>query len=315
LFFRINPQNLQDRFRLHPNTYYVTAEELFKQISLKNSYLCVGLDTDIRKIPPHLHQEPDPVFAFNKQIIDATADYCVAYKLNTAFYEAMGPKGWESLQKTAEYIPGHFFTIADAKRGDIGNTSGLYARAFFEQLPFDAVTVAPYMGADSVTPFLAYPGKWIILLALTSNTGSGDFQKLTLHQNSADKSVADDTLKKEYLFERVINTSTGWADSDRMMYVVGATRADQLAEIRRMIPDHFLLVPGVGAQGGDLEAVSRAGMNSRCGLLINSSRAIIYASGDIDFARQAGSEAHKVQAHMERLLGEYFAWYQKKEAE
>ncbi len=285
----------------------MTAEELFNQISLKHTYLCVGLDTDIRKIPPHLHQEPDPIFAFNKQIIDATADYCVAYKLNTAFYEAMGPKGWESLQKTAEYIPEHFFTIADAKRGDIGNTSGLYARAFFEQMPFDAVTVAPYMGADSVTPFLDCAGKWVILLALTSNTGSGDFQKLTLQPDSVETGIGDGTPQKEYLFERVISTSAGWADTDRMMYVVGATRADQLAGIRRMIPDHFLLVPGVGAQGGDLEAVSRAGMNSRCGLLVNLSRAIIYASGGTDFGRQARSEAQKVQAHMERLLGEYFA--------
>ncbi len=270
----------------------MTQEELFSQIRQKKTYLCVGLDTDVQKIPKHLLGEPDPIFAFNRQIIDATADYCVAYKLNTAFYEALGAKGWESLQKTAEYIPEGFFTIADAKRGDIGNTSGLYARAFFEGMPFDAITVAPYMGQDSVTPFLAYPGKWTILLALTSNPGSGDFQQLPLAHGGR-------------LFEKAITVSRGWAGPDRMMYVVGATRAEQLADIRKLIPDHFLLVPGVGAQGGDLEAVTRHGINARCGLLVNSSRAIIYASGGADFARQAGRQAEDVAQQMAALLDQY----------
>ncbi len=270
----------------------MTQEELFTQIRQKKTYLCVGLDTDAQKIPQHLLKEPDPVFAFNRQIIDATADHCVAYKLNTAFYEASGTKGWESLQKTAEYIPRGFFTIADAKRGDIGNTSGLYARAFFETMPFDAITVAPYMGQDSVTPFLAYPGKWTILLALTSNPGSGDFQQLPLADGGR-------------LFEKTITVSQAWAGPDQMMYVVGATRAEQLADLRKLIPDHFLLVPGVGAQGGDLEAVTRHGINRQCGLLVNSSRAIIYASGGEDFARQAGLQAQEVARQMAALLDGY----------
>jgi orotidine-5'-phosphate decarboxylase len=270
----------------------LTQEELFTQIRQKKTYLCVGLDTDAQKIPRHLLKEPDPVFAFNRQIIDATADHCVAYKLNTAFYEASGTQGWESLQKTAEYIPRGFFTIADAKRGDIGNTSGLYARAFFETMPFDAITVAPYMGQDSVTPFLAHAGKWVILLALTSNPGSADFQQLPLAEGGR-------------LFEKTITVSQGWAGPDRMMYVVGATRAEQLADIRTLIPDHFLLVPGVGAQGGDLEAVTRHGINRRCGLLVNSSRAIIYASGGEDFARQAGLQARDVARQMAALLDQY----------
>ncbi len=270
----------------------MTQDELYHQIRQKNTYLCVGLDTDVQKIPSHLLKEPDPVFAFNRQIIDATARYCVAYKLNTAFYEALGAKGWESLQRTAEYIPKGFFTIADAKRGDIGNTSGLYARAFFEQMSFDALTVAPYMGRDSVTPFLAYPGKWTILLALTSNAGSSDFQQLPLAEGDS-------------LFEKVLTTSQEWAGSDQMMYVVGATWAEQLTDIRRLVPDHFLLVPGVGAQGGDLEEATRCGINSRCGLLINSSRAIIYASTGTNFAHQAGLEAQRVQQQMENLLFKY----------
>jgi orotidine-5'-phosphate decarboxylase len=270
----------------------LTHEELFGQIRQKKTYLCVGLDTDVQKIPKHLLREPDPVFAFNRQIIDATADHCVAYKLNTAFYEASGARGWESLQKTAEYIPKGFFTIADAKRGDIGNTSGLYARAFFAEMPFDAITVAPYMGQDSVTPFLAYPGKWTILLALTSNAGSGDFQQLPQADGSR-------------LFQKTITVSQEWAGPDRMMYVVGATRAEQLADIRKLIPDHFLLVPGVGAQGGDLEKVTRHGINRHCGLLVNSSRAIIYASDGTDFARQAGLQAKEVARQMAALLDQY----------
>ena len=270
----------------------MTYEELFLQIKQKKSYLCVGLDTDIRAIPPHLLEEEDPIFAFNKAIIDATADYCVAYKPNIAFYEAQGPQGWESLRKTVAYIPKTHFTIADAKRGDIGNTSGLYARTFFESaFDFDSVTVAPYMGSDSVTPFLAYPGKWVILLALTSNPGGDDFQRLL--------------VEGKPLYEHVLTTSQQWAGSDRMMYVVGATQADALAHIRTLVPDHFLLVPGVGAQGGSLEEVSRYGMNARCGLLVNSSRGIIYASKGEDFADKARQEAATIQREMEKYLTQF----------
>jgi orotidine-5'-phosphate decarboxylase len=278
----------------------MTREQIFQQIQQKQSYLCVGLDTDITKIPAHLRSAADPVFEFNKQIIDATADYCVAYKPNTAFYEAQGVKGWESLQKTLEYIPASFFTIADAKRGDIGNTSGLYARAFFEQMSFDAITVAPYMGRDSVTPFLEFPEKWVILLALTSNAGSADFQRLTVgKENTAT------TAGNQPLFERVIQTSRTWADDSRMMYVVGATQASQFAQIRQLVPEHFLLVPGVGAQGGDLQTLSRLGMNRQCGLLVNASRAILYASGEKDFARSAAAEAQKLQQEMADYLEKY----------
>lgn len=273
----------------------MTYQTLFDHISSKKSYLCVGLDSDIRKIPTHLLKEADPIFAFNKQIIDATSDYCVAYKPNIAFYEAMGAKGWESLQKTMEYIPKSHFTIADAKRGDIGNTSGLYARTFFDHsssgLDFDSVTVAPYMGSDSVLPFLEFENKWVILLALTSNSGSGDFQRLDTGNGA--------------LFEEVIKTSQSWAGPDRMMYVVGATHSEDFAKIRTLAPDHFLLVPGVGAQGGDLEEVSRYGMNQHCGLLINSSRAIIYASTGLDFAEKAGIEAQKVQQKMAIYLDQF----------
>lgn len=272
----------------------MTKTELFHQIKEKRSYLCVGLDTDIRKIPEHLLDTDDPVFEFNKQIIDATEPFAVAYKPNIAFYEAMGPKGWESLRKTLDYIPEHCFTIADAKRGDIGNTSGLYARAFFDKsssgMSFDSVTVAPYMGRDSVTPFLEFNGKWVILLGLTSNIGSADFQHLVI-DNSEEK-----------LFERVLKTSQKWADSEQMMYVVGATQADALKAIREIIPDHFLLVPGVGAQGGSLKEVSENGMNSTCGLLVNSSRGIIYASSEGNFAEVAAKEAHKLQQEMAGFL-------------
>lgn len=274
----------------------MTKAQLFDQIKQKKSYLCVGLDTDIQKIPQHLLAEKDPVFEFNRQIIDATHQFAVAYKPNIAFYEAMGAKGWESLQKTMEYIPKECFTIADAKRGDIGNTSGLYARAFFDKnssgLDFDSVTVAPYMGADSVTPFLDFPNKWVILLALTSNTGSKDFQNLRLEDN-------------KQLFEEVIRKSQEWATDEQLMYVVGATKADMLAHIRTLAPEHFLLVPGVGAQGGSLEEVSKYGMNAHCGLLVNSSRGIIYASTDKDFAQKAGDEAKKVQVEMENYLNLY----------
>ncbi|MDN4164282.1 orotidine-5'-phosphate decarboxylase [Cytophagales bacterium LB-30] len=262
---------------------------LFAAIQKKQSYLCVGLDTDIQKIPSHLLKEKDPVFAFNKAIIDATAEYAVAYKPNLAFYEAMGLAGWESLQKTLDYIPKDIFTIADAKRGDIGNTSGLYARAFFEAMNFDSVTVAPYMGEDSVKPFLAFEGKWVILLGLTSNAGSEDFQSLKMASGLR-------------LYEQVLETSQLWGTPDNMMYVIGATKAQQFGEIRKRIPDHFLLVPGVGAQGGDLRSVSQYGMNPQCGLLVNSSRGIIYASSGADFAQKAGEEARKIQQEMAEYL-------------
>jgi len=273
----------------------MTYEALFDQISQKKSYLCVGLDTDIRKIPAHLQKESDPVFEFNKQIIDATADYCVSYKPNIAFYEALGAKGWESLQKTVEYIPKSHFTIADAKRGDIGNTSGLYARTFFDPsssgLNFDSVTVAPYMGSDSVTPFLDFEGKWVILLALTSNSGGSDFQRLETNEG--------------FLYEHVLKTSQTWAGADRMMYVVGATQAKDLANIRTIVPDHFLLVPGVGAQGGNLEEVSQYGMNKSCGLLVNASRSIIYAGDGLDFAQKAKEEAQALQKEMAVYLDKF----------
>ncbi len=274
----------------------MTKSQLFEQILQKQSYLCVGLDTDIQKIPKHLLQTEDPIFEFNKQIIDATKQFAVAYKPNIAFYEAFGAKGWESLQKTLEYIPEDCFTIADAKRGDIGNTSGLYARAFFDKkssgLEFDSVTVAPYMGEDSVTPFLDFEGKWVILLALTSNAGSKDFQNLV-------------TTNEKQLFEEVLTKSQEWGNSEQLMYVVGATKADMLQSIRKIVPEHFLLVPGVGAQGGSLEEVSKFGMNSHCGLLVNSSRAIIYASSGEDFAEKAAFEAKKVQLEMQQYLTTY----------
>ncbi|MEA5403429.1 orotidine-5'-phosphate decarboxylase [Arcicella sp. DC2W] len=274
----------------------MTKSQLFEQILQKQSYLCIGLDTDIQKIPRHLLQAKDPIFEFNRQIIDATHQYAVSYKPNIAFYEAFGAKGWESLQKTLEYIPKECFTIADAKRGDIGNTSGLYARAFFDEqssgLNFDSVTVAPYMGEDSVKPFLEFADKWVILLALTSNAGSKDFQTLSL-------------ANEKQLFEEVLAKSQEWGSSEQLMYVVGATKADMLQKIRSIVPEHFLLVPGVGAQGGSLEEVSKFGMNKQCGLLVNSSRAIIYASSDEDFAEKAALEAKKVQTEMQAYLATY----------
>jgi len=269
---------------------------LSKRILQKRSYLCVGLDTDLSLIPEFLRKEKDPIFEFNRLIIDATAAYCVAYKPNIAFYEALGAKGWESLQKTIEYIPQSHFTIADAKRGDIGNTSGLYAKTFFDPtssgLDFDAVTVAPYMGYDSVSPFLKYTNKWTILLALTSNPGSADFQQLD--------------VQGKRVYEKVLETSLTWEGSDRLMYVVGATQARELENIRRIVPEHFLLVPGVGAQGGSLKEVSRLGMNQWVGLLVNSSRSIIYAGKGKDFAELAGKEAQKIQQEMSRCLDQYY---------
>lgn len=269
--------------------------ELFQQIREKRSFLCVGLDTDIKKLPASLMDESDPVFTFNKAIVDATAQYTIAYKPNLAFYESSGASGWLSLEKTVEYIKDKYpgiFVIADAKRGDIGNTSGLYARAFFEKLPFDAVTVAPYMGEDSVKPFLDYSGKWVILLALTSNTGASDFQYLREEHSGAP------------LYESVLKISQAWGTTENMMYVVGATRAEKLKEVRKVVPYHFLLVPGIGAQGGSLQEVARNGMNSHCGLLVNSSRGIIYASSEDNFAERAGEAAKEVQQEMELLLHE-----------
>jgi orotidine-5'-phosphate decarboxylase len=265
--------------------------ELINEIKLKRSYLCVGLDSDIDKIPKHLLAFPDPVFEFNKQIIEATKDYCVAYKPNLAFYESRGLAGWISLQKTLEIIPKNCFTIADAKRGDIGNTSTLYAKAFFEAMNFDSVTIAPYMGKDSVEPFLKFDGKWAILLGVTSNEGANDFQ---LSKLADGKSV----------YEEVILKASSWASSEQLMFVVGATRPEQMKHVRALAPDYFFLVPGVGTQGGDLTAISRAGMNANCGLLVNSSRQIIFASAGEDFAEKAGMEAKKVQQEMDLLLGE-----------
>lgn len=271
----------------------MTSLQLFEHIKAKRSYLCVGLDTDPDKIPRHLLSADDPVFEFNKQIIDATHRYCVAYKPNIAFYEAMGPRGWESLQKTLEYIPKDIFTIADAKRGDIGNTSTLYARTFFEYLNFDSLTVAPYMGEDSITPFLKYNGKWVILLAHTSNPGSQDFQLM----------VSKETGRT--LYEEVLLKAMHWGTVEQMMFVVGATHSERMSSIRRIAPQHFFLVPGVGVQGGDLEGISRYGMNSQCGLIVNSTRAIIYASSGSDFAQTAAKEAMKVQQEMNQYLDRY----------
>ncbi len=273
----------------------MTYEELFRQIQKKRSFLCVGLDTDLAKIPEHLLSEEDPVFAFNRAIVDATLPYTVAYKPNLAFYEALGASGWESLKKTVAYIRSRsvgIFVIADAKRGDIGNTSKMYARTFFEQLDVDAVTLSPYMGQDTVAPFLAFENKWAVLLALTSNPSANDFQYFE-----------DKTGLK--LYESVLQTSSEWATRDQLMYVVGATRAQELERVRRWVPEHFLLVPGVGAQGGSLAEVARYGMNSHCGLLVNSSRGILYASSGEDFAEKAGAAAAVLQLQMAQLLKEY----------
>ena len=267
----------------------MTRQELVEQIRIKKSFLCVGLDTDISKIPAHLLENDDPIFEFNKAIIYATKDFCVAYKPNIAFYECHGPKGWESLKKTLDYIPKNIFTVADAKRGDIGNTSTYYAKTYFEYLDCDSVTVAPYMGEDSVTPFLEFENKWVILLALTSNKGALDFQFMT------------DT-KGEQLYKKVLRKSAKWGTAENMMYVVGATRAEGIGEVRKLVPDHFFLVPGVGAQGGSLEDVAEYGWNKDCGLLVNSSRGILYASNGSDFAEKAGIEAKKLQEDMAKIL-------------
>ncbi|MGM9688583.1 MAG: orotidine-5'-phosphate decarboxylase [Alloprevotella sp.] len=273
----------------------MNKQQLINNIRAKRSFLCVGLDTDLKKIPQHLLQEEDPIWAFNKAVIDATAPYCVAYKPNLAFYECFGLKGWQAFEKTVRYIKENYpdqFIIADAKRGDIGNTSAMYARSFFEEMDIDSLTVAPYMGEDSVTPFLQYEGKWVILLALTSNKGSHDFQ-LTQDADG------------ERLFEKVLRRSQQWADDEKMMYVVGATQGRLFEDIRRIVPTHFLLVPGVGAQGGSLEEVCRYGMTSTCGLLVNSSRGIIYADQSENFAAVAGEKAKELQQQMAGVLERY----------
>ena len=266
----------------------MNRQQLIEQIRTKKSFLCVGLDTDIKKMPPHLLSDKDPIFTFNKNIIDATAPYCVAYKPNLAFYEAFGLKGIDAFERTIDYLkknyPNHFI-IADAKRGDIGNTSAMYAKTFFEEYDVDALTIAPYMGEDSVKPFLGYDGKWVVLLALTSNKGSHDFQ-LTEDSNG------------ERLFEKVLRKSQVWGNADNMMYVVGATQGEMFKDVRKHVPNHFLLVPGVGAQGGSLQEVCKYGMTKDCGLLVHSSRGIIYASNGEDYAEVAASKAKELQAEM-----------------
>jgi orotidine-5'-phosphate decarboxylase len=267
--------------------------QLFENIRLKKSFLCVGLDSELEKIPPFLLKEKDPVFKFNKRVIDATHKFAIAYKPNVAFYECNGSKGWTTLEMTVKYIKENYpdiFVIADAKRGDIGNTSKMYAKTYLQNLPFDAITVVPYMGEDSVTPFLSYNDKWVVLLALTSNKGADDFQ---YHD--------EDGIR---LFERVLTVSQKWGSTDNLMYVVGATRAEMLKEIRRIVPDHFLLVPGVGEQGGSLEDVAKYGMNNKCGLLVNSSRSIIFADSSKNFDLVAGEKAHEMQIEMEKHLSE-----------
>ena len=269
----------------------MTTQELVAQINKKKSFLCIGLDVDLDKIPAHLLQEPDPIFAFNKAIIDATHHLCVAYKPNTAFYEAYGLKGWQSLEKTIKYLNKKYpeiFTIADAKRGDIGNTSTMYAKAFFEDLAFDSVTVAPYMGKDSVEPFLAFKNKHTILLALTSNAGAFDFQTQKINEKE--------------VYKHVLETSKSWQNSENLMYVVGATKAEYFKEIRKIVPNAFLLVPGIGAQGGSLQDVCKYGLSKNIGLLVNSSRGIIYASNAIDFAKKAADKAQELQVQMQKFI-------------
>ena len=275
----------------------MTRQELITQIRNKKTFLCVGLDPDVEKLPKHLLSEEDAIFSFNKAIIDATYTYCVSYKPNSAFYEAHGIKGFQSLVKTIDYIktnyPNHFI-IADAKRGDIGNTSSMYARAFFKEMKADAITVAPYMGGDSVKPFLGYQDKWVVLLALTSNEGAFDFQTQRI--------VHLDDAKEVHLYEQVLKTSKQWGNEENMMYVIGATKAEWLENVRKIIPHHFLLIPGVGAQGGSLEEVCKYGLTKDIGLLINSSRQIIYASANTDFAEHAAAEAEKLQGKMKNFF-------------
>lgn len=274
---------------MHRNT-------LIDRIKETGSYLCVGLDTDLHKIPAHLRERKNAIVEFNKAIIDATKELCVSYKINTAFYESLGSKGWEAIEETADYIPSSHLKIADAKRGDIGNTSSQYAKAFFETLNFDAITVAPYMGEDSIRPFLEYEDKWTIILGLTSNKGAADFEMLKLVGDN------EEHLRSEFLYERVLRTVSQWGSKDNCMFVTGATQATEFENIRSIIPDHFLLVPGVGFQGGSLEDVSKYGMNKDCGLLVNASRAIIYAGAGEDFAAEAKEIARQYQTEMKGYL-------------
>ena len=266
----------------------MNRQQLIEQIRIKQSFLCVGLDTELSKIPEHLLEEDDPIYRFNKAIIEATAPYCVAYKINLAFYEQYGIAGWQSMEKTLEAIPKNCFVIADAKRGDIGNTSKMYAKAFFETYNYDDITVSPYMGHDSVGPFLEYKDKFTIVLGLTSNAGSNDFQMLETTEGK--------------VYESVLKKIATWGTPDNLMFVIGATKAEKFAEIRKILPDHFLLVPGVGEQGGSLEEVAKNGINKDCGLLVNSSRGIIYASSGLDFNKAAGEEAKKLQEEMKGYL-------------
>ena len=282
----------------------MTKEQLTKAIFAKRSYLCVGLDTDVNKIPAYLGSDAEAVFRFNKEIIDATEDICVAYKINTAFYEVLGSAGWEAMERTVNYIPDTHFKIADAKRGDIGNTSSQYAKAFFETLNFDAITVAPYMGEDSVKPFLEYENKWAIVLALTSNAGATDFefQKLFLEKDDLEEGMHIHKNQTPYLYENVLHTASKWGDPGNLMFVVGATQADQMVNIRKIVPDNFLLVPGVGFQGGSLKEVSKQAMTKDCGLLVNISRAIIYAGETENFAEKARAIALQYQNEMATYL-------------
>lgn len=267
----------------------MTRKELIEQIKKKQSFLCVGLDSDLEKIPQHLLKFEDPILEFNKRIIDVTKDYCVAYKPNIAFYESMGEQGWKTLKATLDYIPKDIFTIADAKRGDIGNTANMYAKTFFDTYNFDSVTIAPYMGEDSVTPFLSHQNKWGIVLGLTSNKGAFDFQFSELKSG-------------ELLYEKVLKTTASWGTDENLMFVVGATKAESLASIRKIIPSHFLLVPGVGAQGGSLAEVCKYGLTADCGLLVNSSRGILYAGNDLHFAEASAKVAKEIQQEMSELL-------------
>lgn len=277
----------------------MNRQQLVQQIKEKGNYLCIGLDTDVTKLPALFKGNRNAVFEFNKAIIDATKDVCVSYKINTAFYEAMGVKGWEALEETVNYIPSTHFKIADAKRGDIGNTSAQYAKTFFEVYNFDAVTVAPYMGEDSVRPFLDYTGKWTIVLALTSNNGSADFQQLALQNTDG---FADNRPQNEYLYERVMKKMAGWGTPENLMFVIGATKPQQLASIRTLLPEHFFLVPGVGSQGGSLAEVSAAALNTDGGILVNASRAIIYAGANENFAQEARAVAQQYDMEMKELI-------------
>lgn len=282
----------------------MTRQQLVEQIFSKKTYLCVGLDTDISKIPKHLLSSPDPVFEFNKQIIDATKEFCVGYKINTAFYEAAGVKGWQAMEKTVNYIPSSHFKIADAKRGDIGNTSSQYAKAFFETLDFDAITVAPYMGEDSVKPFLEYKNRWTILLGLTSNPGSADFelQKIIKHIETLDEGMHTRKQQEKFLYETVLESASQWGTEENLMFVIGATQASEFVTIRQLTPRHFYLVPGVGAQGGSLKEISEKAMIKDCGLLVNASRAVIYASNGRDFAEAACKAAKEYADEMNGYL-------------